>query len=406
MEAVKTVNYDALLSTRARMEQPAPRLGYRGRQLPGASLLYAFGGGFPDPELYPLEGMLEATTEMLPKEGKDAMAYGFGQGYQALRELIAEKTLRCEGYEVSPNNVLITNGSSDALALACGLLVDSGDPIIVEAPTFMGSLGNFRRYAPEFLTVPLDEEGMQTDALEETLKDLQRQGRRAKLIYTIVNFQNPAGMTLSLRRRTALLDLADKYDTMILEDDAYGDLRYDNEPIRSLHGLDPNGRVIHTGTMSKILGPGVRLGWALTPTEIMPKLLGLKADGGTNPYVSRVATYYMREHMYDHIEKLKAAYRPKRDLMIERLHANLGDAVQVRRPEGGFFLWVKLPAGTDPGKLMELAAERRIGYVPGPAFFPNGDQGADYVRLAFTFCSLEDIGTGTDLLCEAIKEAR
>jgi 2-aminoadipate transaminase len=406
METVKSINYNAQLSTRALAEQPRPRLGGRRRTSTGLAPLYSFGGGFPDPESFPFEGMLQATADMLPKEGKDALTYGDVYGYLGLRELVCQKTRHYEGYEISPDNVMITNGSSHALALACELLVDPGDPVIVEAPTFSGTLGNFRRYGPQLIGVSLDNEGIRTDELEEKLKDLQKQGRPTKLIYTIVNFQNPAGMTQSLRRRTALLDLAEKYDTMIVEDDAYGELRYDGEPIRALHGLDQSGRVIHTGTLSKILGAGVRLGWAIAPKELLPKLAVLKTDGGTSPYTSRVATYYMREHLVEHVEVLKAIYHQKRDLMLERLRVNLGDTAQVSRPDGGFFLWIKLPEGTDPFKLVELASERRVGFVPGPSFFPSADEGYEYIRLAFSFAALDEIRQGTDLLCEAIKAAR
>jgi 2-aminoadipate transaminase len=200
--------------------------------------------------------------------------------------------------------------------------------------------------------------------------------------------------------------LADKYDTLIVEDDAYGELRYDGEPIRSLYGLDQNNRVIHTGTLSKILGAGVRLGWLLAPKELLAKAAALKADGGTNPYMSRLATFYMRDHMVEHVEELKTIYRDKRDLMLERLYAGLGDSAEVSRPEGGFFIWIRLPEGTDPAKLMDLAGEARVGYVPGPAFYPDGTSGKEFIRLAFSFASLDDIREGTDLLCEAIKAAR
>jgi 2-aminoadipate transaminase len=302
--------------------------------------------------------------------------------------------------------VIVTNGSSHALALAAELLVDVGDPVIVEAPTFSGTLYNLRRFGPELIGVSLDDEGIRTDEVEDRLKDLARQGRRAKLIYTIVNFQNPAGMTQSLRRRTELLDLADKYDTMILEDDAYGELRYDGEPIRSLFGLDRSNRVMRAGTLSKILGAGVRLGWLLAPKELIPKLGTLKNDGGTNPYMSRLATFYMRDHMIEHVDELRAIYHRKRDAMLERLYAGLGDTAKISRPDGGFFIWIRLPEGTDPFRLLELASERRIGYVPGPAFFPDGATGSEYIRLAFSFATVESIREGTDLLCETIRAAR
>ncbi len=407
MDAVKTTNYDPMLSRRALIQMPTSPLGMGRRgAAPAQAPLYLFGGGFPDPDSFPIQGLIEAHERMLHQEGRDALNYGAMLGYQGLRELVCEKTRHFDGFEISPDNVLVTNGSSHALSLAADLLVDVGDAVIVEAPTFSGTLYNFRRFGPELIGVSLDDEGIRTDELEDKLKDLRRQGRRAKMIYTIVNFQNPAGMTQSLRRRTELLDLAEKYDTMILEDDAYGELRYDGEPIRSLFGLDRSDRVMRAGTLSKILGAGVRLGWLLAPKDLIPKLGVFKTDGGTNPYMSRLATYYMRDHMIPHVEELKTIYRNKRNMMLERLRAGLGDTAQISQPAGGFFIWIRLPEGTDPYKLVELGNDRRIGYVPGPSFFPDGTSGSEYIRLAFSYATLDAIREGTDLMCEAIRAAR
>ncbi len=404
MDAVKTIDYDTMLSRRATVEVPGPRRG--ARREAATPFLYLFGGGFPDPESYPFKELVVVTEQMLQAEGRDAMNYGAPAGYQGLRELVCEKSARYQGFEPSPDDVVIANGSTHGIALAAELLVDPGDPIIVEAPTFSGTLYTLRRFSPELIGVSLDQEGVRTDEVEEKLKELARQGRKAKLIYTIVNFQNPAGMTQSRRRRTELLDLAEKYDTMILEDDAYGELRFYGEPVRSLYGLDTNGRVIHSGTMSKILGPGVRLGWIVTPPELVAPIVAMKSDGGTNPYMSRLATYYMRDHMVAHVDVLRGIYKQKSDLMVERLRAGLGERGEFSLPEGGFFIWVHLPDGTDQRKLMELATERRINIVPGQSFFADGTSGSDYIRLAYSFASLDQIRVGTDLLCEAIKLAR
>ena len=362
--------------------------------------------GRPDPGSFPYKDIVTATEEALTAEGRQLFMYGDAQGYRGLRELVCEKTSHFEGFEITPDELLITNGSSHALSLACDAFVDMGDPIISEAPTFSGTLHTFRRYGPEIIGVGLDDDGIRTDELEERLKDLDRQGRKAKFIYTIVNFQNPAGMTQSLQRRQELLWLAEKYDTVILEDDAYGELRYDGERIRSLYDLDENARVIRSGTLSKILGAGVRLGWLLAPKELIPRFAAFKSDGGTNPYVSRIAAFYMRKHMIGHVNELRAIYRAKRDLMLDRLTAGLGDRAQVGRPDGGFFIWIRLPEGADPVKLAELAAERRVQYVPGGAFYPNPEDGINHIRLAFSYATLDEIRAGTDLICEAINAAR
>ena len=406
MDAVTAVNYSRLLSNRALIEPPPSALRVQHGHSTPLAPLYLFAGGLPDPESFPFDGLRVATDTMLREEGRDAMTYGAMYGYQGLRELVCEKNRKFEGFEIAADNLLITNGSSHALALAADILINPGDPILVEAPTFSGTLHNLLRFSPEFITVGLDAEGIRTDEVEARLEELRRQGRRAKLIYTIVNFQNPAGMTQSLRRRLELLDLAERYDTIIVEDDAYGELRYDGEPIKSLYGLDKNERVIRTGTLSKILGAGVRLGWMLAPKPLLAKAAALKADGGTNPYMSRLATFYMRDHMVEHVEELKVIYRTKRDLMMDRLRSGLGDAAEIHRPDGGFFIWIKLPEGTDPVKLLELGGTARVSYAPGPNFYPDQKSGSEFIRLAFSFASLEDIRVGTDALCEAIRAAK
>jgi 2-aminoadipate transaminase len=405
MDIAAAARYESLLSRRASLTFPSPRLS-RAAFSEAQSPRYLFAGGFPDPGSFPYQELIEATREVMEHEGAQALVYGHPLGYMGLRELVCEKTRRLEGFEISVDNVLITNGSSHALALACDLLLDPGDVILTEAPTFSGSLNTFRRYGPEIIGIPLDTEGIRTDLVEDQLTRAARRGQKVKFIYTIVNFQNPTGVTMSLRRRRELLALAERYDTMILEDDAYGELRYSGEPVPSLFGLDQAGRVLRTGTLSKILAAGVRLGWILAPRELLPRIAQFKTDGGTNPYVSRVATYYLRRHMYDHIEVLRSIYRQKRDVMLERLHAGLGSDAEISHPDGGFFIWIRLPEGTDPERLLALAAERRIAYVPGPAFFPNGQDGTDYIRLAFSWASLDEIRQGVDLLCETIREAR
>jgi len=250
-----TPAFESLLSTRARFSVPLTT--------PRASMspLYEFGGGYPDPVSFPYEGMIEATAKMMAAEGAQAMTYGDPQGYLGLRELICHKYQLFEMMKATPENIVVANGSGQALSLAFSAFVDPGDPIISEAPTFSGSLNTIRRHGPQILDVPVDDEGIVTDAVRERLQTLRRAGRRCKLIYTIVNFQNPAGPSQSLRRRQELIALAHEFDTLILEDDAYGELRFEGETLPPLYSLDRGGRVIRAGTLSKILGAGVRLGW-------------------------------------------------------------------------------------------------------------------------------------------------
>ena len=402
MTSPKADSFESLLSSRARIGWGVPVHTPR----PSMSVLYEFGGGYPDPASFPYEGMIEATADMLKAEGAAAMTYGEPQGYRGLRELICHKYELFEKMKAEPENIIVANGSGQALALAFGAFIDPGDVIISEAPTFSGSLNTLRRHGPEILDVPVDDEGIVTGAVRERLEGLRRQGRRCKLIYTIVNFQNPAGPSQSLARRHELIALANEYETLILEDDAYGELRFEGETLPPLYSLDTEGRVVRAGTLSKILGAGVRLGWLCAPTSMIPAFQGFLFGGGVNPFMSRVATYYMRSDMPAHVARLIDVYRTKRDAMLRGLDETLAgtDAV-VSRPQGGFFLWIKLPKGTDTKKLAQLAVESRVQYTPGPAFFANGG-GQDHIRLAFSYESPEKCYEGGRLIGRAIVGAR
>ena len=390
--------FESLLSSRARVgwgvSVATPR--------PSMSALYEFGGGYPDPASFPYEGMIEATADMMKAEGAAAMTYGEPQGYRGLRELICHKYELFEKMKADPENIIVANGSGQALALAFGAFIDPGDAVVCEAPTFSGSLNTIRRHGPQILDVPVDDEGIVTDVVRERLESLRRQGRRCKLIYTIVNFQNPAGPSQSLRRRQALIALAHEYETIILEDDAYGELRFEGETLPPLYALDRGGRVIRAGTLSKILGAGVRLGWLCAPKDMVPALQSFLFGGGTNPFMSRVATYFMRDNMAAHVERLIGVYRAKRDAMLKGLDEVLkGTDATISRPAGGFFLWIRLPSGTDKERLAERAVQARIQYTPGPVFYANGG-GEDYIRLAFSYEQPDKCYEGARLLAKAM----
>lgn len=393
--------YDALLAARARIGWGIPVATPR----PSMSALYEFGGGYPDPSSFPYDGMVEATARMMQAEGAAAMTYGEPQGYRALRELVCAKYERFEAFKVEPENIIVANGSGHALALAFSAFVDPGDAVIAEAPTFAGSLNTIRRHGPQILDVPVDDEGIVTAAVRQRLEALRREGRRCKLIYTIVNFQNPAGPSQSLRRRHELVELAGEYETLILEDDAYGELRFEGETLPPLYALDRGGRVIRAGTLSKILGAGVRLGWLCAPRELIPAFQGFLFGGGVNPFMSRVATYFLRDHLADHVGRLIGVYRAKRDAMLRGLDEILaGTDALISRPQGGFFLWLRLPRGTDRKRLAELAVEARVQYTPGPVFYANGG-GEEFIRLAFSYEPPEKCYEGARLMAKAILTA-
>ena len=380
----------------------AARPAVRGRGAGGTRIDLA--GGRPDPASFPYAELAEATRRVLAQDGAAALNYGEPLGFIVLRELLAEKYRRDEGARVDADNFLITNGSAHALQLVVEALVGPGDPIICEAPTWMGAVHTFRVQRAEVLTVDLDTDGINLDQLEDILRRLKRERRQAKFIYTIPTFQNPTGLTMPLPKRRRLLELALEYGTPIVEDDAYGDLRFEGEPQPSLLGLDAAGAVIKLGTVSKILAAGLRLGWIIAPKEVIGHFLTVKLDGGTNPFVSRVAAEYLREHMDAHIGELIEVYRRKRDAMLTTLGEYAPQGCRWTRPEGGFFVWLKLPAGTSLGRLSELCAQNGVGFMPGTACYPDG-RGEDAIRLAYSFPTVEEIREGTRLLCEAIRQA-
>jgi len=397
-----TPRFEQLLSTRARIGtgtsvQPAR---------PVANALYEFGGGFPDPVSFPYDGLVEATARMMKAEGPQALTYGDPQGYKGLRELVCHKYGLFEGLKIAPDNLIISNGSGHALSLAFSAFVDVGDAILSEAPTFSGTLNTIRRHGARVLDVPVDAEGLVTRVARQQLEMLRREGTRCKLIYTIDNFQNPSGPTMSMRRRQELVELAHEFDTFILEDDAYGELRFEGDHLPSLYALDTGGRVIRAGTVSKILGAGFRLGWLCAPKEMIPTFQGFLFGGGVNPFASRVATYFLRDHLQPHVSLLIDVYRKKRDAMLRGLNEVLdGSGAEISKPEGGFFLWIRLPERTDLRRLSDLAVAARVQYTGGSAFYANGG-GEEFIRLAFSFETPEKCYDGARLMAKAVLDAR
>ncbi len=397
-----TPRFEQLLSTRARIGtgtsvQPAR---------PVANALYEFGGGFPDPVSFPYDGLVEATARMMKAEGAQALTYGDPQGYKGLRELVCHKYGLFEGLKIAPDNLIISNGSGHALSLAFSAFVDVGDAILSEVPTFSGTLNTIRRHGARVLDVPVDAEGLVTRVARQQLEMLRREGTRCKLIYTIDNFQNPSGPTMSMRRRQELVELAHEFDTFILEDDAYGELRFEGDHLPSLYALDTGGRVIRAGTVSKILGAGFRLGWLCAPKEMIPTFQGFLFGGGVNPFASRVATYFLRDHLQPHVSLLIDVYRKKRDAMLRGLNEVLdGSGAEISKPEGGFFLWIRLPERTDLRRLSDLAVAARVQYTGGSAFYANGG-GEEFIRLAFSFETPEKCYDGAPLMAKAVLDAR
>ena len=370
---------------------------------------YNMGGGQPDPATLPREELADLAGELLAsEEGAAALSYGEAGGYAGLRQTIAEKLSRWEGIDATPDEILITNGSNHGLAAAVMLFINPGDVAIVEAPTFMGGLRPFRQVQAQIEMVPLDADGIDVDALERTLAHLSRAGTPAKLLYTIPNFHNPAGVSLAVERRRRVAELADQFNFVILEDDAYGELRFEGEHLPPLYTLARTGRVIRAATLSKILAAGLRVGYLTAPKEIVGRLSSLKLDGGHSPFTGRLADLYLRKRHDEHVALLREVYRGKRDALVRGIERGFAAAPRLkptyRLPTGGFFLWLKLRDGVDPTKVAREAGDRGVAYVPGQAFFADGS-GSDHVRLAWSMLSETDLEAAGALFAEAVRAA-
>jgi DNA-binding transcriptional MocR family regulator len=310
--------------------------------------------------------------------------------------LIADKLQREEAIRVNPENIVITNGASAAISLVARSLIDEGDVVLVEAPSFPGALSVYKRAGARLVNLPMGAHGIDVDATENLLASLHAQGVRPKILYTIPTFQNPTGLTIPQPARAALVDLASRYDFVIIEDDAYRDLYYDAASgalPTSLYALDDEGRVVRTGTFSKILAPGMRLGWAIAQAEIVQRMLLLKEEGGTSSFAQHVAAEYACEGaLASHITTLVEAYRAKRDAMLYALDHHFPPAVKWTRPSGGFFVWATLPPSIDPHALVSLARAEGVEYLPGEWCFaqPPANPGT-YMRLSFSLLSASEI---------------
>jgi 2-aminoadipate transaminase len=396
------MDYQPLLSARA--AKPAPALFRAGAAAPPNIIQLTY--GFPDPGSVRIDALIQAATKVLKDHGKEALQYGPIQGPEPFRKLLSTK-LGSEGIQASPDNILITVGGSQGIDLIGHLFVNPGDVVIVEAPTFIGALQTFRNLEADLREVPLDAEGMDTDALAALLGRLSKEGKRAKLIYTIPTFQNPAGVTLSEPRRARLLDLAREHGAIVLEDDAYGELRFAGAPLPSLYSRAPEANVLQARTFSKILAAGLRLGYVVAPKELMPRLLQLKVDVGTSPFVVALATAFAGDapgsldRLNAHIDTLRGIYRDRRDAMIAALEEYAPPGVEWTCPEGGFFTWVTLPEGADAAALLPKAQAAGVAYIPGAQNFPRSD-GRRHLRLSFSFLPPEQLTEGIRRLCSAL----
>ncbi|HTX78536.1 MAG TPA: PLP-dependent aminotransferase family protein [Longilinea sp.] len=368
----------------------------------------SFAGGLPAPDAFPVEEFKKACIKVLDEHGPESLQYGSTDGFRPLREMIARHSARYN-ITITPENILITSGSQQALDLIGKIFINRGDRILLESPTYIGALQAWNAYGAEYVPVPSDENGMVTDELEAALRS------GPKFIYVLPNFQNPTGSTIPLERRQRLVDLADKYGVPIIEDDPYGQLRYEGEHLPAVEVLDNqiraqngfySGNVIYLSTFSKTLAPGIRLAWVVAPPEVITKLIQAKqgADLHTSTFNQMVAYEVSRRGFLDqHVLEIRKLYRERRDAMFDALEEHMPEGVKWTHPLGGLFLWATLPKDIDTKALLNEAVKEKVAFVPGGSFHPCGG-GENTMRLNFSYCSPEIINEGIARLGKVIKK--
>ncbi len=366
--------------------------------------IISFSGGLPDTSTFAPGFFTELMGRVATDSVAKALQYGPTEGLSDVREAIA-LVMETEGMSVDPDSILATSGGQQALDLVCKILIDPGDVIIAEAPTYPGAVPTFCSYEADVIQIPMDRDGMQIEELREALAGLDREGRRPKFIYTIPNFHNPAGVTLSLQRRRELLSIAGERELLVLEDNPYGLLRYEGEPIPSLYSLDADF-VLYAGTFSKILSPGVRIGWLVAPPPVLRQLV--LGKGSADLCCSSVSQYFIAEYFQsgpwmNYVRSLSELYRRRRDVMLDAMAEHFPREASWTHPEGGLFLWVTLPDYIDTTDLLARAIEEHVAFVPGRAAFVDG-RGGSSMRLNFSGVGKDEIREGIRRLGEVIRE--
>jgi 2-aminoadipate transaminase len=389
-EAILTAAYDPLASVQA----AGP---------PGTiSFIY----GLPDPGTFPVDDLRHAADQVLRERPYLALQYGPEQGYGPLIDHLRRKLAGEEGLALERPQVMLSGGSAQTIDHLCTILTRPGDLVLVEAPTYHETLQLFRDHGLRPLQVPTDEDGLLVEALADRLQALARCGDRARLLYVIPNFQNPSGITLAADRRPAVLALAERYDLLVVEDDVYRDLAYGQEAPPSLFALDGGRRVLRIGSFSKILAPGLRLGWLLGPAGLIERLVGsgLRCmGGGANPLIANIlATYCQQGRLEPHIEGLRPIYRERRDVALAALEAHMPASAHGTRPGGGFFLWITLPEPLRAAAAVQQARAAGLLIPGGDPFFAEAPTG-QYLRLAFSYVTPDKIQAGIEILGQVLK---
>ena len=363
--------------------------------------IISFAGGLPAPELFPIEALKTVSVKVLETMGKEALQYSTTEGYDPLRVKIAERMARV-GITATKDDILITNGSQQGLDFSGKVFINPGDYVLCESPSYLGAINAFKAYECEFKEIETDAEGMNIAHLEQVIQATPK----AKFIYVIPDFQNPSGRTWSTERRKGLVEIANRFNMVIIEDNPYGELNFEEQTYNAVKSYDTEGRVIYLGTFSKTFSPGIRIGWVLASPEILNKYIMVKqgADLQSSSISQRELNLYLDMYDFDaHIASIKSVYKKRRDLMMSTIKAEFPEQVKYIMPTGGLFAWVELPKHIDTRKVLEVAIQNLVAFVPGGSFFPNGGQ-ENFMRLNFSNMPEEKIVEGIQRLGKILRE--
>ena len=364
--------------------------------------MISFAGGLPAPELFPVEEMMVAAKAVMEENGRQAMQYSTTEGFPRLRQQIAERMLAKNNIKTDADHILMTSGSQQGLDFSARVFLDEGDVVLLESPSYLGAINAFKCCQPRFVEVPTDEGGMIMEELDKILATTER----VKMIYVIPDFQNPTGRTWNLERRLKFMEIINKYEVPVIEDNPYGELRFEGEYLPALKSLDTKGLVIFLGTFSKILAPGYRLGWVCAADEILAKYnMMAQAASLQASTISQMETAKWID-MFDldaHVSKIREVYGHRRTVMVDTMARELPDCCKFTRPDGGLFTWIELPEYMDAKELQMKCLEKKVAFVPGESFFPNGGH-ANTMRLNYSCMPDDKIIQGITALAEAIKE--
>ena len=398
------VNFDRLFSEKAKkLKASQIRELLKLTQSPD---IISLAGGLPNPKAFPVDIIHECVEKVFDKDIQNALQYGTTEGLSQLRGELAERMKKVKDINCEIHDIMITNGAQQALSLLALTLIDPGDTYLTAVPTYLGAIQAFHAYEANCESIPMNNEGIDIDSLRRNLKRLHRTGIIPKFLYTVPNFQNPSGETMTLKHRKELLDIASEYDFLIVEDDPYGEINFEQSVIPPIKSFDKRGRVIYLSTFSKILAPGFRLGWVIASKEILNKLILAKqaTDLCTNVFSQYVAYEYVKQgFLDDQVNKISILYKHKRDVMLDSLTKYFPKEVKWTVPKGGMFIWITLPKMIDTRLMFQKALSKKVAYVVGEAFFPEWGN-YHSMRLNFSYSNDDTIKEGIKRLADVINE--